>query len=460
MGKPLWVSVFLLLLLSQGGVWASDLSEYHYAAATIKWQAGDLQGCLADLWVAASEDPNNPDIQLLLGRVLLQTKEVNRALAALQKAVDLDPQGAEAPFYLALACSDSGDLQRALLYFEKARTLDPSLTQVCLYREGIALLQLNSRSVAREKFEEARRIDPESVYGRSAQDYLRLLQVKCLNLSATAGIEWDSNVILKPEEGTYHYHLPKKSDWSVPILLAAEYRPWTGSKGVVGLRYNFYQNLHFRLHDYDVTNNAGEVFAAYNWGPLSIRPHYRYEYTQLHWNPFSQVHEGGLDLYIPETASLSLQPFYRYQYRDFLYPINPENDRDGSFHQAGAFQYLYFSEGKSYFRLGGLYERDFPEGKNYDEVGGKAMAGFRLHLPLSMTFNAEGEYGRLFFRQLNTLFHRHRTDTLYSYYLQLRKDFLWGLSASVRFTHLINDSTIKDFEYHRTISSLFLSWNF
>jgi hypothetical protein len=25
---------------------------------------------------------------------------------------------------------------------------------------------------------------------------------------------------------------------------------------------------------------------------------------------------------------------------------------------------------------------------------------------------------------------------------------------------LINDSTIKDFEYHRTISSLFLSWNF
>ena len=236
MGKPLWVSVFLLLLLSQGGVWASDLSEYHYAAATIKWQAGDLQGCLADLWVAASEDPNNPDIQLLLGRVLLQTKEVNRALAALQKAVDLDPQGAEAPFYLALACSDSGDLQRALLYFEKARTLDPSLGQVCLYREGIALLQLNSRSVAREKFEEARRIDPESVYGRSAQDYLRLLQVKCLNLSATAGIEWDSNVILKPEEGTYHYHLPKKSDWSVPILLAAEYRPWTGSKGVVGLR--------------------------------------------------------------------------------------------------------------------------------------------------------------------------------------------------------------------------------
>ena len=88
------------------------------------------------------------------------------------------------------------------------------------------------------------------------------------------------------------------------------------------------------------------------------------------------------------------------------------------------------------------------------------MAGFRLHLPLSMTFNAEGEYGRVFFRQLNTLFHRHRTDTLYSYYLQLRKDFLWGLSASVRFTHLINDSTIKDFQYHRTISSLFLSWNF
>ncbi|MDH7500985.1 MAG: tetratricopeptide repeat protein [candidate division NC10 bacterium] len=453
--------LFVFALLSCGaGVSASDLSEYYYATATIKFQAGDLRGSLVDLMSAASEDPNNPDIQFFLGRVLLQMRDAEKGLAALQKAVELDPNRAEVVFYLGVAYSDSGDQQSSLSQFEKARGLDSSYQQACLYREGIAYSRLNLRAKAMEKFEEAKRIDPESAYGRSAQDYLRVLKPKRFDLYAATGMEWDSNVILKPEKARFDYDLPKKSDWDVPLILAAEYRPLMREGATIGLRYRFYQNLHFRLHDYDVTDNSGEVFASYHLGPVSIRPHYRYDYTHMDLDPFSQIHQAGLDLFLAEASFLTFQPFYYYQYRDFLYPINPANDRDGSFHQVGAFQYLFFSQQRSYLRLGGLYERDFAEGKHYDENGGRARAGFHLRLPLSIQFDGEGEYGRLFYPKKNAIFDRRRTDTVYSFYLQLKRDILWGLIASVRFSHIVNDSTIKDYEYHRSISSLFLSWNF
>ena len=459
MGNKLWISISVFLLL-QGLAQASDLSEYLYATATVKFHAHDISGSLQDLSTAASEDPTNPDIFLLMGRVLLQIKETSKATVALQKAAELDPAGADAYFFWALACSESGELERALDLFGKARSLDPSLEQVCLYKEGMILLQLNSRSLAQERFEEARRVNPDSAYGRSAREYQRLSELKRLHLFVSTGIEWDSNVILKPEESSLHLHLPKKSDWVVPIVVSADYCPLITDKATVGVRYSFYQDLHFRLHDWDVTDNSGEVYALYHWGPLYIRPHYRYDFTHLGLDPFSQIHEGGLNLFIPEASCLTFQPFYRYQYRDFLYPIDSPNDRDGSFHQAGAYQYLFFSNQKSFVRLGGLYERDFSEGRNFDEQGGRALAGFHILLPLSIYFSGEGEYGRLFFPNSNTFFHRHRTDTVYSYHVQVRKEIIEGLSVSLRFAHTINNSTIEDFEYHRTISSLFFSWNF
>jgi tetratricopeptide (TPR) repeat protein len=97
---------------------------------------------------------------LLLGRALLQKKDVRAAEEALRKAIQLAPDSAEVPLYLGGVRFLRGDHREAAAYFRQATELKPDFA-LAHYNLGHALIQLGDRQGAIVAFRAALSCKPD-----------------------------------------------------------------------------------------------------------------------------------------------------------------------------------------------------------------------------------------------------------------------------------------------------------
>jgi tetratricopeptide (TPR) repeat protein len=99
-----------------------------YELGEIHRKAGDLARARALFEKAMSSYPDFADAQLGLGRVLVSSREPERALPHIRKAIALDPQSDVAYYQLSLAYRALGyaaEQQKALAEFQRLRALRP-----------------------------------------------------------------------------------------------------------------------------------------------------------------------------------------------------------------------------------------------------------------------------------------------------------------------------------------------
>jgi len=87
--------------------------------------AGDLKEATSLLRRLISQEPDNPDVHLLLGTALALLRQRSEALQELSRAIELRPQFAPAHYTLGVALSGFGELEAARKAFERAIELDP-----------------------------------------------------------------------------------------------------------------------------------------------------------------------------------------------------------------------------------------------------------------------------------------------------------------------------------------------
>jgi protein O-GlcNAc transferase len=165
-------------------------------------QAQQHPGAVEELNQAYQLDPDNPMINLELGRLLATNGDDQQAIQRLQYAYALMPQSADAAYQLGLALQRSNRMSEAIPLFQSAVAADPDNPDI-LANLGMALCQQQKATQAVPLLQKAVRLDPNEpiAHQNLAAAYIQLSQFD------DAVSELRTAIKLSPDSPQLHYNL-------------------------------------------------------------------------------------------------------------------------------------------------------------------------------------------------------------------------------------------------------------
>lgn len=453
------------VLFSVRIVKATQYPELFLSQGIEEMGRGEYRKALERFERAAEAEPRDPEVHYFLGLAYSRLRDYPSAITAFERVLELDPKNRKVHYELGMAYFFSGDHQRAAGSLKRARKDDPSNPTVLLYL-GAAYMSLGRNKEAAEALRACIEMNPRPEVVAMARDKLNKIPVrekpkKRLSLSATLSFQYDDNVILKPEGLTTAEFIADESDYRGVGFLWGEYQFLQGEPWLGGLRYSFYQSVHTRLHDFDLTNNAAALYGGYRGKlrgfPYKLQGDYEYQYTLLDNKSYLERHSGIVNLDFIESPSLLTQLTYRGQGKNFHNQplVGPADDRDAFNHSAGLTQYLFFSEKTQYIHGGYFFDQDDADGSNWDYMGHLVNAGVFTPLIYGVRLRLKSEYYWQNFDNTHTTFVKKRKDREWTQYVSLDRDFGKYLNLSAYYVYQDHQSNLDVFEYDRNI--VFLS---
>ncbi len=426
---------------------------------------GEYEKALEKFKRAAEAEPRDPEVYYYLGVAYSRLKAYPSAITAFKRVLELDPKNRRVQYELGIAYFLSGDHQRAAGSLKKAQKDDPSNPMVLLYL-GAAYMSLGRDKEAAEALRACIEMNPTPEVVAMARVYLDKIPVrekpkKRLTLSATLSFQYDDNVILRPEGLTTAEFIADESDYRGVGFFWGEYQFLDGAPWLGGFQYSFYQSIHTRLHDFDLTNNAGGLYGGYRSKlkefPYKLQADYEYQYTLLDSERYLERHSGILNLNFVESPSLLTRLTYRGQEKNFHNQplLGPADDRDAFNHRAGLTQYLFFSEKTRHIQGGYFFDQDDADGSNWDYEGHLVSGGFFTPLIYGVRLRLKTEYYWQNFDNTHMTFLKKREDREWTQHVSLDRDFGKYLNISAYYVYQDHESNLDVFEYDRNI--VFLS---
>jgi cytochrome c-type biogenesis protein CcmH/NrfG len=110
----------------------------------------------------ADRDPSNVPLLLMLGKMLLRSREAGQALQVLERASALDTKCTDCVAHLAVAKALTGDTRQALAILQSAVADNPDHVLAWI-NLGIAYEPAGNPAEARKAYLEAIRLQPDSL---------------------------------------------------------------------------------------------------------------------------------------------------------------------------------------------------------------------------------------------------------------------------------------------------------
>lgn len=393
-------------------------------------ESGDYKAAESEFRSAAREKPGDPNATLYLG-VALSRGGKDEAETVLKEALRLDPGNPRTPFEL-----------------------------------GFHYYMRDRYDAAAEYFEKAARMAPGTEVSRNAESFLTAMKEKgakkrwSLNLSG--GLQYDSNIIVSPDDRPLPAGISERSDVRAVFLLKGRYMIFSGNKGDLSAGYSLYQSYHQNLEEFNINQSVPDLKASYNLAPwLTFRGMYSHESTNLGGGQYSYAHTINPSIVIREGERYSTVFDYRWkktQYRNGTFFLT-NSDRTGrdiayvitqnaSLHKA--------VQG----RAGFAYDEDRTRRNFWDYNGYRTFAGLTFLLPRKSFLDISADIYRRKYNAEYPGFGVFRRDTTRTYSANA------GYPLSSRYTliagHTYTEaaSNVADFTYRRNVTGLFLNARF
>lgn len=455
------VGLSIVCLWVTGGM-ASEEAELLLAKGNKLYLDGDYLAAQRELRQAATLDPANPEIRVLLGLSYFVTQAYHEAETEFAEAVRLDPTVPRGKLYLGVTNFFLGKLTEAERWLKEAQSLNPRDPLVLYYLSLISSRQ-QMPAQAHKFFQEAVALGPQ--YQRPFQDYAQRLAKaeryspqKPFYVGFYSGIEYDDNFKILPDQVNLPYGGPyrgSKGSWRVPIILEAGYRPILQDQWEAGIDYSFYSGNNFTIDNFNFLVNRADIFVKYNHGPFSVRPWYGIDVALKALERYSFCNSAGLVGSWQQNEFLNLDLTYRFQNRSFRYLTAPDYNRSGFINEIGLFQTIYFGN-QAAWRLGGLFARELTDGVNWDNKSFSFLTDASINLPYQLNFWAFFQYSRYNFDNTDTFAGVRQHQNYYQVNVQLRRPITSFLDIIAGYTHVSQRSNIVDFTYDRNIYQLLL----
>jgi hypothetical protein len=493
-------------------------SQLLYARGLIPFQAKNWEAAYRLFEQAVRADPSDALATYYRGLTAARLGLWNVALQDVQSAVRLQPDIPRAALDLGIVHFELGQYESAEKWFEEASrqpcceftgalfrgltryrlgddagavTLlrqaedDPELRLTARYYSALALLRQGEVEKARSILAALQADNPNSEVGRVAAKYLSKVPARRgagfaetapiarpWSLRADAGFEYDSNVVLAPDDTTIKETrgISDEADGRFRADLAGRYRVGTGGPVSLTLGYDFSQSVHFNLTQFDLQGHELRAEVTSPWRGVELGLTGGYDFYALDYRSFLQQGTGTPWVTFFEGESGATRLYYSLGGHDYLRaPLEPYLD---SIHHALGIQQLYSRlEGKGVLSVGYQFDYDDPvssNGAEFEYLGHQLELGYacplydwvRLHA--GYTFRLE-DYQSVNSRtgtDLAPAGTRRRHDSQQQLALHIERDLAPRWTVAFSYIGVMNSSNIDPFEYGRHVVGVNLSYQF
>jgi tetratricopeptide (TPR) repeat protein len=425
--------------------------------------------------------------EIILSRAVLlyDDKKYDEATRELVRANQLDPRNTNVIYYLALSLSAQGRYAEAEAYVRKGLEVQPKNPSLRLMLAST--LRAQGKSSAAREVAETVQLDPASPIVGPSRDLLTSLRTPRRGdtpfwFEATARVQYDSNVSLKPNIGKLTSGLGRASSWGDFLGLSSEYAFFRSPNWQTAARYDMYQTINYSNHKFDYSDHVvGGRLTYTDLLPtaqryfITFRPFYDILLQQ--GREFLQRPTALFDsyLYWDPSGSNRTEALYQMEYKNFnehpsrepprfvrLAPFGQREERRDAFnHRLGLIHYIYFDHQRYGINLGYNYDREDAYGQDWKYQGHRVVAGFLVTLPWDVRFTNNFEFhSRHYDGGQNSIYFKIRKDQEFLSLVSLAKDITPQLTVSLENFWNTNLSTINAYRYRRNVVSLGLTWRY
>ncbi|MEK6683814.1 MAG: tetratricopeptide repeat protein [Nitrospirota bacterium] len=452
------------------GVYRSALThqnlEARYDLGLAYQQLGQHRKAARTFEDLLSLHPDYAKAHLPLGVSYYRLKKYQRAHDQLELAGAVETDRALVSYYKGLVAFHLGEYEEAPPKLLRALTLAPELERTAHYYSGIAYYKRGLLEEAREEFVAVKDLAPDTELSRLADDYLERVKrkergIKPWSLVATVGVQFDDNVVLAPTDAVLAAQIARKADTRYLGLLRGGYEFLRTDRWIFDGAYQFYQNLHQTLREFDVQNHSAQLSTAHIRPWVQARLRYGFDYALLAEEPYFLVHTVNPTATWPLGGASSVQLQYRYQAKTFMDTLRiPTNsERTGSSHLAGLSASRAYAAGAGGFRGGYTYETETTDGPAWQSDAHQVTAGLDLPPLWTVRLSLTGEY---LIRQysnpdpLSPTGERRRDDALTGT-ATLSRPVVKHLDIGIQYLYNRNRSDLATFDFERNVGSVFLT---
>jgi len=290
--------------------------------------------------IAQENKERDYEIALTKGQYDIELGDFTSAITHLKKALTIKPGDQAALVSLGIAYARSGDPGRAKEVLEQAVGADPTDARARYELAGV-LSQLGQQEQANSQMAAAAEMAREPALRTAAQGYLVVPAEgegrDRPSLRISGGLQYDSNVILSPDNPVTPPQ-GKQSDWRGVLVLEGVYPFLTTASRGMEAGYQFYQSLQSDLSDFNVQQHDlsmdGHASLAEN---VLFDLRYDFRYSNVGGDHYSTSHvfTPVLTMILSPASRTDLHGAYESK-RFFVTPLYPTlPEKNGSNISAG-----------------------------------------------------------------------------------------------------------------------------
>jgi hypothetical protein len=385
-----------------------------------------------------------------------------------------DPRQAELQYDLGLALFRLERFKEAAPRFLRAAAQSPELEANARYFAGVAFYRQGLMDEARDELEKVGTAANPSAVAGPARDLLGKIDAaarperKRLILKAGVGGQYDSNVVLLPDDAPIPSGISDEKDMRMIGTFQAGFQPIRSARWDGSVDYRFYQSWHQDLNQFNVQNHDVGVSLGHRPSPRPYRFEffYRFSDARVDQEDYLRTHTAGwkMDLSAGEAHRTRLD--YRYQNKDFIKSdrFPGQDERSGINHAVGLSHDHFFAGQQGDLAVGYTYDRDITRGDDWNYQGHRFRLGLiappawiggwaQPALEAEAVFRPYGNPNSLSAKTPP----EKRKDMIQNYTLTLSRPLTPWLSVAAQYLYNTNASNLDAFDYHRQVASVFVT---
>jgi hypothetical protein len=399
------------------------------------------------------------------GKEALEARDYKAAEVVFRSALEIEPDSHEANLYLGMTLSRIGTMQglkEAERLLKMALRLDPDdpMTNLELGRlyekTGVPLEALDF-------FESVSELVPGTGLSKEAQEHMDSIYKKAKGkpwtVALSMGTQFDSNVVVKSEDGPLPEGISDKSDWRAVTIISAGYDLHKSDRAKINAGYSLYQSLHDDLNLYNVQAHSTQLGLMSRFRKtIMVSLPFSYTYSYLYRDDFSESYSLAPSFLLAEGKGFFTQLGYKFTDNDFKDSerFGTNSDRTGHVSTLSVTQFVPIRSPLN-ARLGYSYSRSSTREPFQSYSGNQFFAHLTAKLPLKLTAGLYGEYLRKnYSREKFPDEDKFRKDSTGTYSASLSRELLSWLNMELSLSYVRNDSVLESYDYERTITSVLL----
>lgn len=437
------------------------LEEFEDSRFAVLFRVGDYEAALPELEGLLKNYPDDPLLLRYRAMTWTHLGRSEEAIAQFQELLLSDPNHVPTRYFLGLAYEQAGLIEEAAA--EWLWVIEHGPVATYWQWAAAALDQIYDRTAGLGLEEPGAPLPPAEFVPRAAPSAPPAGAESRWFLAGIVGLEWDSNVTLKPEDKA----LANAGDRNAERLLTnlrLGHHLLRGPETALDLLYTARHSAHDdSLDDLNFLSQeaSADLRRKVDWGDREVTLGARYDLGLGLLESDLFTLSNGLTLtadsrWTPRTRTALLA---RAAWIDFGPDGSntPQTSRDGWYQDAGFTQYLYSADLRNHLFWTQQYNDTRTEGGNFERRGTTTRLGF--HTPLSKKLALDSAVGFRWnkyprFSSLSTLDGERRRDAVLDLYVGLTYPINPRLAGRISYRFVDAQNRNDFYEYERHVAGI------